>query len=88
MEAADNYVCLHVDQQRHFVRSTLSDLDERLDPAQFLRIHRSRIVNIDRIREVHPRGSGDSLIVLDDGTELLSSRTYGDRRRDVLRPFA
>lgn len=88
MEAADNYVCLHVGEQRHFVRSTLSELDEKLDPAHFLRIHRSRIVNIDRICEVHPRGSGDSLIILHDGTELLSSRTYGDRRRDVLRPFA
>ncbi|NBB73057.1 MAG: response regulator [Bacteroidetes bacterium] len=88
MEAADNYVCLHVGPRRHFVRSTLSDLDEQLDPAHFLRIHRSRIVNIDRIREIHPRGSGDSMIILDDGTELLSSRTYGDRRRDVLRPFA
>ena len=88
LEAADNYVCLHVGSQRHHVRSTLSELDERLDPGQFLRIHRSRIVNIDRIREVRPRGSGDSLIVLDDGTELLASRTYGDRRRDVLRPFA
>ena len=88
LEAADNYVCLHVGPQCHLVRSTLSELDEKLDPDQFLRIHRSRIVNIDRIREVHPRGSGDSLIVLDDGTELLASRTYGDRRRDVLRPFA
>jgi len=88
IEAADNYVRLYVGRQRHLVRSTLSELDDKLDPAHFLRIHRSRIVNIDRIREVHPRGSGDSLIVLDDGTELLSSRTYGDRRRDVLRPFA
>jgi two-component system LytT family response regulator len=88
IEAADNYVRLHVGPQRHLVRSTLSELDDKLDPAHFLRIHRSRIVNIDRIREVYPRGSGDSLIVLDDGTELLSSRTYGDRRRDVLRPFA
>jgi two-component system LytT family response regulator len=88
LEAADNYVCLHVGTQRHYVRSTLSELDEKLDPDQFLRIHRSRIVNIERIREVHPRGSGDSLIVLTNGTELLASRTYGDRRRDALRPFA
>lgn len=84
LEAADNYVNLHVGDASHLVRSTLSEMEERLDPEQFLRIHRSRIVNIDRIREVHPRGSGDCLLVLDDGTELLSSRTYSDRRNEVL----
>lgn len=84
IEAADNYVNLHVGDQNHLVRSTLSEMEERLDPEQFLRIHRSHIVNIERIREVHPRGSGDCLIVLEDGTELLSSRTYSDRRKEVL----
>lgn len=88
MEAADNYVCLHVGPARHLVRSTLSALAARLDPAHFLRIHRSHIVNIGRIRAVHPRGSGDALVVLDDGTELRASRTYGTQRRRALRPFA
>lgn len=84
MEAADNYVCLHVGDQTHLIRATLTEMEERLDPDRFLRIHRSRIVNIDRIREVHPRGSGDCALILHDGTELLSSRTYSDRRHDVL----
>lgn len=85
IEAADNYVNLHVGDQSHLVRSTLSEMEERLDPEQFLRIHRSHIVNVERIREVHPRGSGDCLIVLDDGTGLLSSRTYSGRRKELLR---
>lgn len=84
MEAADNYVSLHVGDQNHLVRATLTEMEDKLDPKQFLRIHRSRIVNVDRIRELHPRGSGDCLIVLDDGTELLSSRTYSDRRKEAL----
>ena len=88
IEAADNYVCLHVGEHSHLVRATLSQMEEALDPERFLRIHRSRIVNVDRIREMHPLGSGDCLLVLDDGTELTSSRTYGDRRREVLDPLS
>ncbi len=84
MEAADNYVCLHVGEATHLVRSTLTEMEERLHPEQFLRIHRSRIVNVERIREIHPRGSGDCVLILDDGTELVSSRTYSDRRNEVL----
>lgn len=85
MEATDNYVTLHVDDQTHLVRATLREMEEQLDPEQFLRIHRSYIVNVERIREVHPRGSGDCLLVLADGTELLSSRTYSARRKELLR---
>jgi two-component system LytT family response regulator len=59
-------------------------MEERLPSDQFLRIHRSTIVNVERIRELHPRGSGDCEIVLDDGTRLRSSRTYSDRRREML----
>jgi len=84
LEAADNYVELHLEDDTHLVRSTLSEMEERLPADQFVRIHRSAIVNIERIRELHPRGSGDCVIVLDDGTRLRSSRTYSERRKEAL----
>jgi two-component system LytT family response regulator len=79
IEAEGNHVRLHVGPASHLVRATLAALEERLDPARFLRIHRSRIVNADRIREVHPWSHGDQLVVLRDGTELIMSRRYRDR---------
>ena len=86
IEAADNYICLHVGGRRFLLRSKLGDIDKQLDPDHFLRIHRSRIVNIDRIREMVPLSSGDCIIVLKDGTELTSSRTYREHRRRLLQP--
>jgi two-component system LytT family response regulator len=79
IEAEGNHVRLHVGTASHLVRATLAALEERLDPARFLRIHRSRIVNADRIREVHPWSHGDQLVALRDGTELIMSRRYRDR---------
>jgi two-component system, LytTR family, response regulator len=79
LEAEQNYVRLHVGAASHLVRATLAGLEERLDPARFIRIHRSRIVNADRVREIHPWSHGDQLVVLQDGTELLMSRRYRDR---------
>ncbi len=87
IEAADNYICLHVQGKTFLLRSKLSDIEKRLDPNQFMRIHRSRIVHIDRIREMQPLGSGDCILVLKDGTELTSSRTYRDKRRQLLNPL-
>lgn len=88
IEAADNYVCLHVKGRSHLLRRTMTEMEKLLDPSQFLRIHRSRIVNIDRVREIHPQNSGDCVMVLHDGTRLNSSRTYGRRRRQMLNPMA
>lgn len=79
IEAEHNYVRLHVGQGSHLVRGTLAALEERLDPTRFIRIHRSRIVNAERIREIHPWSHGDQLVVLHDGTELMMSRRYRDR---------
>lgn len=79
MEAERNYVRLHVGAASYLVRATLSVLEERLDPARFVRIHRSRILNAARVREIHPWSHGDRLVVLQDGTELLLSRRYRDR---------
>lgn len=87
IEAADNYICLHVGPKRYLLRSKLGDIEKQLDPQSFLRIHRSRIVNIDRIREMQPQGSGDCIVVLKDGTELTSSRTYREQRRRLLNPM-
>ena len=79
IEAEHNYVRLHVGQGSHLVRGTLAALEERLDPTRFIRIHRSRIVNAERIREIHPWSHGDQLVVLHDGTELMMSRRYRGR---------
>lgn len=87
IEAADNYICIHVGHKKYLLRSKLGDIEKQLDPNQFLRIHRSRIVRIDGIREMVPLGSGDCILVLKDGTELTSSRTYREKRRQLLNPL-
>lgn len=79
IEAERNHVRLHVGEASFLVRGTIKALEAWLDPAHFLRIHRSRIVNAARIREIHPWSHGDQLIVLRDGTELIMSRRYRDR---------
>lgn len=84
VEAAANYVKLHTHGRSWLLRETMSGLEKQLDPARFLRIHRSTIVNIDRIRELEPLFQGDYLVVLQDGTRLTSSRGYRDRLRGLL----
>lgn len=79
IEAADNYVRIHAGGEAHLVRGTLTGYEARLDPARFARIHRSHIVNLDRVRTLHPWSHGDWLVVLHDGTELMLSRRYRDR---------
>jgi two-component system, LytTR family, response regulator len=76
IEAMDNYVRLHVGRETHLMRETLSHLEERLPRASFLRIHRSTIVNVDRIREVQPWFAGDYVLILGDGTKLTTGRRY------------
>ena len=78
IEAAGNYVRLHVGREAHLVRETMSRLEAQLDPRKFLRIHRSTLVNIERIKELQPMFSGDYNVVLQNGTELTLSRTYRD----------
>lgn len=79
VQAADNYVCLHVGPQTHALRETMGAMEERLDRERFVRIHRSTIVNVDRIKELRPYFHGEYLVVLHNGTELTLSRTYRDR---------
>jgi two-component system LytT family response regulator len=76
IEAMDNYVRLHVGRETHIMRETLTHLEQRLPPQSFLRIHRSTIVNVDRIREVQPWFAGDYVLILGDGTKLTTGRRY------------
>jgi two-component system, LytTR family, response regulator len=76
IEAADNYVVLHVGAASYAVRDTMNRLAEELDPGKFVRIHRSSIVRIDRVSELQPAFHGDFVVVLHDGTRLSLSRAY------------
>jgi two-component system LytT family response regulator len=85
IEAADYYASLHVGGKTHLLRETLTQLAARLDPERFFRVHRSAIVNLDRVREIHPLFRGDSELLLKDGTRLRLSRS---RRAEFKRLFA
>lgn len=78
VEAADYYATLHAGGAAHLVRQTMADLEASLDPRRFVRVHRKAIVNIDRVREVHPLFRGDCMLVLADGTQVKLSRTRRD----------
>lgn len=80
IEAYDNYVRLHTGGKAHLLRQTMNELEASLNPAQFARIHRSTIVNLDRVQELQPQFNGEALVVLRDGTELKLSRN----RREAL----
>jgi two-component system LytT family response regulator len=82
-EAEGNYVRLHVGTQNHLIRSTLRGMADQLDPGTFIRIHRSTIVNVNRIREIQPWFGGDYIALLHDGRQLRVSRSYRDQ---LLRP--
>ncbi|HEX8696938.1 MAG TPA: LytTR family DNA-binding domain-containing protein [Longimicrobium sp.] len=84
-EAAGNYVRIHTGGQAHLIRATLAGLAGQLDPARFVRIHRSTVVNVDRIREVQPWFGGDYIAILEDGRQLRVSRSFRD---SLLRPLA
>ncbi|MEM1125235.1 MAG: LytTR family DNA-binding domain-containing protein [Bacteroidota bacterium] len=84
IEASGNYVTLHAGHTRHLIRDTLTRVSARLDPRQFPRIHRSRMVNLDRVVSLLPASHGDFTVVLRDGTMLPMSRTYRDHLREVL----
>lgn len=84
IDAEGNYVALHAAGRRHLVRDTIKSLENRLDPAKFVRVHRSAIINVDRLRKLQPYFHGEYVITLQDGTTLTSSRTYSDRLRALL----
>src|SRR5262245_3855679 len=75
IEAYDNYLRLHVGGKAHLLRQTMNELEAALNPEQFARIHRSTIVNLDRVKEMLPHFNGEHLVILHDGTELKLSRS-------------
>ena len=79
ISAEGNYVGLHVGKRIHLVRGTLAEFETRLDTRRFLRIHRSKIVNIDHVTAAEAVFRGEYVLVLRDGTKLNSSATYRDR---------
>jgi two-component system LytT family response regulator len=78
IEAYDNYLRLHVGGKAYLLRQTMNELEAVLNPEQFTRIHRSSMVNLDRIKELHTHFNGEHLVMLHDGTELKLSRSRRD----------
>ena len=83
IEAADNYVRIHVRRESHLLRETMSALEAQLSPKRFVRIHRSAIVNVDRIREIKTLFHGEQVVVLHDGKEIALGKTYRERIRSI-----
>jgi|SRR5690242_3050066 two-component system LytT family response regulator len=85
IEAAGNYVRLHVGAQAHLLRETMNGIEARLDPERFFRIHRCRIVNVERIQEMQPWLNGEYSVVLRSGVRLTLSRGYRERLQEKLK---
>jgi two-component system LytT family response regulator len=84
IEADDKYVHLHTGKGRRMVRQTLTGMETQLDPTKFVRIHRSAMVNVERIKELQPLFNGEYSLHLNDMTKLTLSRKYKDRLFRVL----
>lgn len=84
VEAAGDYVNLHVGSESHTLRESMGAMEAKLDPNRFVRIHRSTIVNVERIRELQPYSNREYVLVLENGTKLKLSRTYRDRLEQAL----
>jgi two-component system LytT family response regulator len=84
IEAADNYVNLHTGKESHLHRETMSSLEQKLPAAKFLRISRSTMVNVDRIKELQPMFHGDYAVILQNGTKLSLSRGYREALNQLL----
>ncbi|HEX2202399.1 MAG TPA: LytTR family DNA-binding domain-containing protein [Longimicrobium sp.] len=84
VEADGDYMRLHCSGKSHLVRRTMAQMEQRLDPDRFVRIHRSTIVNLDRVRELRPTFNGEYVVHLHDGTKLKLSRGYRKRLQTLL----
>jgi len=84
IESADNYVNLHSGRESHLIRETLTSLETKLNPEEFLRIRHSAIVNVRKIKELHPLFKGEYEIVLHNGVKLTSSRRYKHKLEHLL----
>jgi two-component system, LytTR family, response regulator len=79
VEASGNYVKIHTKNEAHLLRESMKNMEAKLDPKIFVRIHRSAIVNIDRIKELEPWFHGEYVVIMRDGTRLTASRVFSDR---------
>jgi len=84
IEAADNYVQVHVGKTSHLLLATMNSLESRLNPQRFLRIHRSAIINLNRIKELQPMFHGEYRVILRDNTQLTSGRSYSKNLQKLL----
>lgn len=84
IEAAGNYVELHAGEEAHLIRGTMKGLEGRLDPCHFVRVHRSAIVNIRRIREIQPWFRGEYMIVLQGGRQITTGGSYRNALKELL----
>jgi len=84
MRAVGNYVRLQVGRDSHLMRETMTGMETKLDPDKFMRIHRSAIVNVDRVKEVQPWAKGEYVVIMRDGTRLIMSRRYRERLNERL----
>src|ERR1044071_2412926 len=82
-----NYVRLHVGRESHLMRETMTGMESQLSPDRFMRIHRSTIVNLDRVKEVQPWAKGEYVVIMRDGTRLIMSRRYRERLNERLKPI-
>lgn len=84
VEAAANYVCVHTGRESYLLRETMNSFEARLDAERFMRIHRSIIVNLEKIRALQPCNNGEYIVILEDGKELSLSRSYRERLQHYL----
>jgi len=84
IEADDKYVHLHTGKSAKMVRQTLTAIESQLDPKKFVRVHRSAMVNVDRVKELQPLFNGEHSLILESGTRLTLSRKYKDKLFEIL----
>ena len=84
IDAAGNYAELHAGGKKHLIRETIKSVEAKLDPKKFIRVHRSAIINLDKLRKLQPYFHGEYVVTMQDGTTLTSSRGYSDRLRALL----
>ncbi|MBD3647002.1 MAG: LytTR family transcriptional regulator, partial [Pseudomonadales bacterium] len=79
VDAAGDYMCVHAKGETHVMRITMKDLEQQLDPTVFQRVHRSTIVNLDRVVKVSSHMNGEYFLVLSNGNSVKMSRSYKDK---------
>ena len=79
VDAAGDYMCIHANDETHVMRSTMKDLEDQLDPANFQRVHRSTIVNLDRVSKVCSHMNGEFHLILNNGSSIKMSRSYKEK---------